>query len=148
MSLVEFRDDSMEKRPEIRGTVVNADPFGLAPAYHTRSGDGIVISGDLAKLAAERRESRRLDGAAVYGYLCFSYVPAPTTIYSGVRALPAGASCSVSGSDVWIESTVPWLEKEPLATDEVDAVDELQRLLRSAVLRNLGDCDMVGVFLS
>ena len=89
-----------------------------------------------------------LDTAALHGYLCFSYVPAPRTILAGASALPAGQRIVVTPELAACEVIAAWREQDPACLDEETAVEELRSRLRAAVARQLGREREVGVFLS
>ncbi len=148
MSLAEIEALYQESAFNRYAELDTANPFGLETIYYSRLGTKVECSGNLRELASKQPKAGQLDAAAIYGYLCFSYVPAPSTIYSEVRAVPAGSRFSVSVTDIRLEPTVPWRETDPLALDETIAVAELERLLRSALARNVSDHDAVGVYLS
>ena len=93
--------------------------------------------------------SNQLNPAALHGYLCFSYVPTPLTLISGVAAAPAGARFRVtSKGERSCENQAAWREFPPLALNEEEAIAELRKRLQTAVEQRVGAEREVGVLLS
>lgn len=100
-------------------------------------------------------DDREINLAALYGYACFSYVPTPLTPIQGIQAVVAG----VRQQHCWqpdgtlITQTLQlnhWQVSFSLLKEEFVAVEQLQRLLKQSVLRQLESIpsEPVGVFLS
>src|SRR5690242_9157013 len=64
------------------------DRFGEKPLYYGWSGGDLVFGSELKALAVHPAWSPTLDRAALTGFMRYAYVPAPSTIWSGVRKLP------------------------------------------------------------
>lgn len=129
------------------GLTLRCDPFGLHGVYTTRRDDTLWCTSDLSLL---RRLGgvEQLDPRALHGYLCFSHVPTPETIYRGIHALPAGTRRTVSTDGRINDCLRMWSESGPADLDEATAAGELRRRLQAAVARRLGAEHRVGVFLS
>ncbi len=66
------------------------DAFGQKPLYYaTREGE-LWFAGDVQALREEGASLGQFDRGALSDYLELLYVPAPASIWSGVRKLPAG----------------------------------------------------------
>ena len=124
------------------------DPFGFYGVY-TAHVDGVLwCASDARMLQRLPGAPDRLDPSALHGYLCFSYVPAPLTLVSGVAALPAGSRLVMTPHERRCEATAAWQEAAPLEATEAASIGELRARLRAAVARRLGAEREVGVFLS
>src|SRR5207302_8191947 len=66
------------------------DRLGIKPMYWAEFDGCLIFGSELKALRAEGGWSAELDRNALSAYLRFGYVPAPHTIYRGVRKLPAG----------------------------------------------------------
>src|SRR5215831_10018957 len=64
------------------------DRFGEKPLYYCERPDGFVFASELGALIADERTPAALAPAALDAYLALQYVPAPDTIYEGVKKLP------------------------------------------------------------
>lgn len=107
------------------------DPFGVRPLYALRAG-GHAHAADPRALRRVPGAPRGMDPAALHGYLCFSHVPAPLTLFPGIRR---------------VEPPAPWRET-PAPYDEEAAARRLRELLAESVERMRGTEREVGVFLS
>ena len=132
------------------------DRAGEKPLYYGRISSSFVFGSELSALQAHPAGAGDLDPNALGEYLRFGYVPAPRSIYSGIRKLPAGCflEVSVNGdcSDphpYWsAESTVMAGLAEPLRCSEEEAVEQLDALLSDAVRLQTAADVPVGAFLS
>jgi asparagine synthase (glutamine-hydrolysing) len=134
------------------------DRMGEKPLYYGRVGDRMAFGSELKALRALQGFAAPIDREAVELFLRFGYVPAPRSIYEGIRKLPPGrrAEIRVEHGGFRVEELVYWdldrVAMEGLAdempADEPRALDELdRRLARSVRLRMVSDVD-VGAFLS
>jgi asparagine synthase (glutamine-hydrolysing) len=66
------------------------DHFGIKRLYYAVTSDGIAFSSRSGGLRAMPGVGDQIDVTAVYEYLNFGFVPAPRSIWKGVRRLPPG----------------------------------------------------------
>ena len=142
-----------------RTLVLARDRLGIKPLYYGTQGgthDGVFLFGsELKALHRHPRFRRTIDKGALALYFRFAYVPAPHSIWEGIAKLPPGSwalvksPTEVSVRTYWSARAVAEAGlRDPLALDEGEAVEELDRLLRDAVkLRMLADVPL-GAFLS
>lgn len=97
------------------------DPFGIHGIFEWRDENTRWFASHPRLLPAR---SRTISPVALHGYLCFSHVPQPLTIWEGIAARPPA----------------------PLPESRSDG--NLRDLLRTAVEKNLGAEREVGVYLS
>src|SRR5207249_4808733 len=69
-----------------RQVLLAADRFGFRRLYHVLHADTLAF-GSRVEAALAGGAPRAVDPEAVYAYLNFATVPAPQTIYRGVRRL-------------------------------------------------------------
>ena len=74
-----------------RRLVLARDRLGIKPLYIARLDDGIVFGSELKAVLASGRVDRTVDWDAVDQYFAYTYIPAPLSVYKGVRKLSAGA---------------------------------------------------------
>jgi len=121
------------------------DRFGEKPLFYGWSGRDLVFASELKALAVHPEWSPSLDRAALTAFMRYSYVPAPSTIWQSIKKLPA-ASFVTFAADLMPgsmpEPAAYWSLRERVAaaqgeriSSEVEAVDELQRLLSIAIKR-------------
>ncbi len=131
------------------------DPLGVKPLYWTRQ-NGVLLFGSQPKaLLAHPAFTAGLNRDALAAYLRFSYVPAPHSIFQGVRKLEPGRILTVTpGAEP--EETVYWDVgtvvrdglADPLALSDAEATDALESLLSDAVGRQMMADVPLGAFLS
>lgn len=66
------------------------DRLGKKPLCYAAVGNGLRFCSEIAPLAAEPDVAREVDAVALAAYLTAGFVPAPHTIYQGIRKLPPG----------------------------------------------------------
>lgn len=127
---------------------VETDPFGLTPVYETRVDGATWLASDPRFLRRLPGVGEYMDAAALHGYLCFSHVPVPLTLISGISAIPAGARVTIQGRERREADRARWAERPCRTPNETEAADRLRDLLQAAVAPHVPDGPEVGVFLS
>jgi asparagine synthase (glutamine-hydrolysing) len=128
--------------------VLARDRSGEKPLFWRRDGDRVLFASTLDALAALAPFPREIDREALSLYLSWGFVPAPRTIFSGVRKLEAGE---------WMRATrdghidagrlAPVPRRDRIAT--ADAITALRAALAESARLRLESSDVpVGVFLS
>jgi asparagine synthase (glutamine-hydrolysing) len=129
------------------------DRLGIKPLYLAETPGRLRFASTLPALLDGGEVDTELDRCALHHYLSFhSVVPAPRTIYCGVRKLPA-ATVRVIQPDGTHADTVYWIpvfERNPerASWSERDWQDALMDALRTAVERRMVADVPVGVLLS
>ena len=134
------------------------DRFGEKPLFYGWSGRDLVFASELKALAAHPDWSPALDRSALTSFMRYCYVPAPQTIWSGIRKLPPGSYVvfPANGSmQVMPQPAQYWSQKDCVVAgqnsridNETDAADELERLLSQAIDRQCLSDVPLGAFLS
>ncbi len=134
------------------------DSFGRAVLYWTRISDVIWFASRL-ELLLPILESRNIAIDGLYGYGCFSFVPAPLTPIENVFAVQSGSETvwllgDDSGDDCGLSretvSTQEWIESNQQIVDEAEATLLLRGNLETAIRNQIEALPSgpVGVFLS
>ena len=124
------------------------DRAGEKPLYWRREGDRILFASTMDALHALAPFPREIDREALSLYLSWGFVPAPWTIFAGVRKLRAG-EWMTARRDGRIESGRLAPAKRCDAISEADAVPALREALAEAARQRLESSDVpVGLFLS
>ena len=134
------------------------DRLGEKPLYYGWQGEVFLFGSELKALRAWPGFSAPVDRDALALYLRHGYIPAPRSIYSGIRKLPAGTCLSVplGVTPELAEPVVYWSLREtatagrfdPFVGTAVEAVDELERLLRGTIRGQMQADVPLGAFLS
>ena len=123
------------------------DIFGEKPLYYATSGANLVIGSEIKAILASGLVSRELSRTGVDGYLALGYVPPDRTVYEQVQTLPPGHYLEWNGRTVRVARY--WApHARPITITADDAGEELRRLLRQAVQRQMVADVPVGAFLS
>ncbi len=132
-----------------RGRLLAArDRAGKKPFYYAVTRDAFVFGSEPKALLQHPDVSRRIDQEALRRFFLFEYVPAPFSIWEGMRKLPAAHKLVLSEGRV--EVAPYWdlaFAGEPECT-RAEAPQRLLALLQEAVRRRLVSDVPLGVFLS
>ena len=128
------------------------DRAGEKPLYYAMAPWGFAFASELSALADEVPGlGTELDPDAIALYLHYQYVPAPHSIYRGIRKLPPGHAMRVAGgrATIWrYWDPVTVAQRPRLDISEDDAITELSSLLRNAVRDQMIADVPLGAFLS
>ncbi|OGZ97157.1 MAG: asparagine synthase (glutamine-hydrolyzing) [Candidatus Sungbacteria bacterium RIFCSPHIGHO2_01_FULL_54_26] len=137
-----------------RNTLVIArDRFGEKPIYYAAAGGAFVFGSEMKAVLEHPSVTRDLDRSALSAYLRHEYVPAPATIFSGIKKLPPAHVMIVTPDGVkirryWdIETASTANPLSPGHTEEqllVDLDAHLSRAVKSMLVADVP----LGIFLS
>jgi asparagine synthase (glutamine-hydrolysing) len=128
---------------------VARDRLGKKPLYYVDTGRQLLFASELKALLQHPACPRELDPGAVSKYLAYEYVPAPHTIFKGMRKLPAGHSLTWKEGRVTVDRYWDITFKANRAgRKEADYAAELHERLKEAVRLRLVSDVPLGVFLS
>jgi asparagine synthase (glutamine-hydrolysing) len=125
------------------------DPIGKKPFYYHLSANGtLYFSSDMGSLAASGALDGRISEDALQLYLYLGYIPAPYSIYSCVRKLPAGHVLRYDAQQ--LQCAKYWdIELECIdSRDETQCLENLANLLDVAVARRMIADVPLGALLS
>lgn len=132
-----------------RRLVLARDRLGIKPLYVAERGGAVAFASEVTALVADGW-CEALDFANLHHYLALGYVPAPGSIFAGVRKLEPG-------TQVTFEDGRPPVERRywelrfapgPATRSDDDYAEEVLSTLRAAVKSHLLSDVPVGVFLS
>ena len=131
------------------------DRLGIKPLYWAKFGGLFLFGSELKALRDHPGWTPRIDHAAAAGYMRYNYVPAPHTIYQGVRKLEPGSVLTLPwGREprierFWDARTVARAGiSNPLKGSDAELTDELENRLKDAVRRRMIADVPLGAFLS
>jgi asparagine synthase (glutamine-hydrolysing) len=127
------------------------DRVGIKPMYYSVHHGRIVFGSEIKALLQDPEQERAVNEEGFYHYLSFLTVPAPYTLFEGIRKLPGGCWLRVT-EDGQVHEERYWDALDnPVALDGLSdgeiagkVLDELRTAVR---LRKVSDVP-VGVFLS
>jgi asparagine synthase (glutamine-hydrolysing) len=134
------------------------DRFGEKPLFYGWCGADLVFASELKALATHPQWSPSLDRAALTAFMRYSYIPAPSSIWTGIKKLPCASfvTFTADATPGALPASEPyWLLREQVLagrgmglTNEAEATEELERLLSVAVKRQCLSDVPLGAFLS
>lgn len=131
------------------------DRLGIKPLFVANRGDQIFFASELKSFHAAQAFALEIDPSSVTSFLRFGYVPAPHSIYRGVKKLMPGehVTLPVGGSYTsrryWSagDAALQGIES-PLELSDEEAIAQLSALLGDAVSRQMLADVPLGAFLS
>jgi asparagine synthase (glutamine-hydrolysing) len=141
---------------ELRRLQLVRDRMGVKPLYYGFGRRTFLYGSELKAMRQHPDFEGRVDRAALHLYFRFLYVPAPYTIYEGIRKLMPGTILTFNPANRQTETTVYWSARQAATRgvthrfkgSEDEASLELEALLRDAIrIRMVADVPL-GVFLS
>ena len=145
---------------EARTLTLGRDRLGEKPLYYGWQGHGdqavLLFGSELKALKAHPAFCAAIDRNALCLLMRHNYIPAPYSIYQGIRKLEAGCLLTVSLAQPEPCITRYWSAAHvavagaanPFAGTAVQAVDALEGLLKSAVAQQMMADVPLGAFLS
>ena len=128
------------------------DPFGIKPLYYRQEIRGrLLFASELNALVASGAFNAELDPQAVADYLAWFAVPAPCTIYRGVRSLRPGECATLRNGQLAVRSYWNFgaMHRDPaVCTSAAEFTLELRRRLEITIKAHVIADVPVGAFLS
>lgn len=127
------------------------DRFGVKPLYYTQVDGALLFASEIKAFRGFPTFSTRMNVAGLAEYLTFQNFFTDDTLFADVKLLGAGCYIEASAGAASLEPKRYWdfhFQEPDKAPDEREAIDELDRLFRQAVSRQMiSDVD-VGSYLS
>jgi asparagine synthase (glutamine-hydrolysing) len=133
------------------------DRLGIKPLYYGQCGDTLLFGSELKALRAHPRFAGAIDRNALALFLRLGYIPAPHSIFAGIRKQPPGTILTIADPADPLPDPAPYWsaravaeagQAAPFRGDDDSAIERLDILLHEAVgLRMIADVPL-GAFLS
>jgi asparagine synthase (glutamine-hydrolysing) len=127
--------------------VLARDRLGVKPLYYFVNNQCLVFGSELKAILECREVPRAIDFEALDSFLTFEYIPAPLSIFEGIKKLPAGHTLVLQEGEVSVHRywDVPF---QRLKGDEEELSQTLYDLLKDSVRMRLVSDVPLGAFLS
>jgi asparagine synthase (glutamine-hydrolysing) len=132
-----------------RRLLLARDRMGIKPLYYMQTAQGLAFASEIKALLTLPEAPREIDPAASARYFRLGFVPAPDTVFRGIRKLPAGCRLVADAQGVRVERY--WdLAFEPDSRHRSidDCRHELRDVLKEAVTDQMVSDVPLGAFLS
>jgi asparagine synthase (glutamine-hydrolysing) len=135
-----------------RRLLLARDRYGIKPVYVRRTGNALVFGSEIKAILRHPECRAEMDKEGLFEYLSFQNFFTERTLFKGVSILPAGSWMSVAeNGETQTGCYWDFCFSEPdaaTAGSEAEYREELDRLLRQAVKRQLVADVEVGTYLS
>ena len=131
-----------------RKLLLARDRVGKKPLYYFRSGSLVMFASELKALRAAGGCPETVDAEALDCYFSLGYIPAPRTIYQGVRKLRAGHTLVITDLGETERHYWDLSFANPIPRTLEAAIDEFEPLFDDAVKCRLMSEVPLGAFLS
>lgn len=136
--------------PELERLVLAVDRHGFRTLYWMMEGSRLLFSSSITAIESVMRQRAEVDPAAIMQFLVHTVVPAPLTVYKGIRRLEAGTQLTYQRGR--LRETRYWnlSYKESAKVNIPEWREELRECMRQAVHSQLTGCDPrhIGAYLS
>lgn len=125
------------------------DRIGVKPLYVHDDGRQLTFASEIKSILKAGMPKPAMDKEALHHYLSFNYVPAPYTMYQGIKHLMPGHAMKVTrdGSQTWRWWSLA--DVQPVhGRNEADWIEEFNAILDDAVRLRLRSDVPFGAFLS
>jgi asparagine synthase (glutamine-hydrolysing) len=127
------------------------DRLGIKPLYYAQIGGDLVFGSEIKSLLCARTIDDSVDDQALAAYLLLRYVPAPLTMFRGVKKLPPASTLVWHGGLVSIErywDLADVATRDAAPPTEAEAAAELRQRIDEVTKMRLMSEVPVGAFLS
>ncbi len=127
------------------------DRFGEKPLYYVHRPGLFAFASEISALLRHPEIHAEPDRAAARKFMAYGFVPAPNTLYAGVRKLPHGYTFSLDLADDTGRAQAYYrfrIEPDPPPGGEDQWADELEARLAKAVKLRLESDVPLGILLS
>ncbi|MBV9622251.1 MAG: asparagine synthase (glutamine-hydrolyzing), partial [Gammaproteobacteria bacterium] len=125
------------------------DRLGIKPLYFAQLPQGVLFGSEIKSLLATGLVPRDIDWQALDGFLTYTFIPAPRSIYRAIQQVPPATTLTI-GTDGRVRPRAYWqvpdAAAEPLS--EAEWKNRIEHSLHSAVQSHLVSDVPVGAFLS
>jgi len=124
------------------------DRLGQKPLYYSVDDEKLIFASEIKSILEYPDVERKIDIEALNLYLTFLYVPAPWTMFNGIKRLPPGHLLTCKGKEIQIEKYWDVVYRSSDTRDEGHYIGGIRRKLTKSVERRLMSDVPLGVFLS
>ncbi len=80
------------------------DRIGIKPLYYIFDKKRLIFGSEIKSILQAGDVPRRIDLQALDNFLTFEYIPAPLSIFQGIRKLPPGHTLTLKENEVYLRS--------------------------------------------
>lgn len=130
-----------------RRLIAGVDRWGKKPLYYAVAGDRLILASEMKSLLFFDWVDRTIDPLAVDRYLALRSVPAPLTMFRGIRKLPPASLLVFEGGRATVRPY--WRPRpNPIGVYDAGVQERYRELLDDAVRLRLQSDVPLGLYLS
>lgn len=131
-----------------RKLLIGRDRLGIKPLYYYQDSSRLIFASEAKSIIALPGISADLDYGSVDQYLTLGYVPAPYSIFKGIKKLPPASMMISEKGDVSIRQYWSIPDKVDESKTESQWAEQLLEKLEQAVVSQMVSDVPLGAFLS
>jgi len=131
-----------------RSLLVGRDRLGIKPIYYFDDGRRLAFASEAKALLELPGVTREIDRAALGSYLELGYVPAPLSIFKGIRKLPIGGLLRINAAGVTVRSTWTPPTKVEYGVSTEEWTERVRAQIERSVTMQMVSDVPIGAFLS
>ena len=129
--------------------ILARDRFGIKPVYYWRDRKGIIFASEIKAILQYKKIPRKVNLVALDYYLAWQAIPAPHTMFEGIKKLPPANFLMIHKNQLTIRSFWELSDTKPLVYSNIDeAAEELKNKMKESIKLRLRSDVPVGVLLS
>ena len=131
-----------------RRLIIGRDRLGIKPIYYMPRGDTLAFASEAKALLSLPGMRPEVDQTALQSYLELGYVPAPYSIFRGIRKLPPASLLIVEGNAVEVRSYWTAPKQVDPELSEADWIAQVRAQIAKSVQMQMVSDVPIGAFLS
>lgn len=128
--------------------ILARDSVGIKPLYYYEDGNRLIFSSEIKAILECDSILRRIDPLALDLYLRVNYVPAPLTLFSGIKKLLPGHMLIYKNNRIEIKKYIQERTMVISRKSQSELAVELQEKVRASVKAQMVSDRPVGLYLS
>ena len=128
--------------------LVGRDRLGIKPIYYVQRDGTLAFASEAKALLSLPGMQPEVDRTALQSYLELGYVPAPYSIFRGIRKLPPASLLIVQGNSVDIRSYWAPPQQVDTSMSEAEWTTQVRSQIAESVRRQMVSDVPIGAFLS
>jgi len=127
------------------------DRYGIKPVYYTIQNNLFLFGSEIKAILKHQKCKMEIDKEALLEYFTFQNFFTDKTLYKNIKILPAGTYLKISDRNYKFNIQRYWdfnFAEPEIVKDEREYIEELERLFKQAVKRQLVSDVEVGAYLS
>lgn len=136
---------------EAQELLLARDRYGIKPLYFTQKSNRFLFGSEIKAILADSSYQTSIDQEGILEYLTFQNFFTEKTLFKDIHLLPQGSYLKITKNKRTITPVKYWdyhFEEPENPNDEQEYIEELDRLFRQAVNRQLVSDVDVGAYLS